>query len=91
MASEAVNLNPHYEAAERHPDAASSDFVAACYFLAFVLPAVGFWMGFALLFKHREGHGPVVMVIACLTTGIWAWVYYKAFFADLGDASFTFD
>jgi hypothetical protein len=91
MASDAVNLNPHYESAEPHPDAASSDFVAACYFLAFVIPAVGFWLGLALVFRRREGHGAVVMVIAFFAGLVWAWVYFRAFAADLNDAGFTFD
>jgi hypothetical protein len=91
MASEAVNLNPRYQSAERHPNAASTDFVAACYFLALVLPAVGFWLGFALLFKHREGHGTVVMVISFFTALIWAWIVMAAWTADVGDASLTFD
>jgi C4-dicarboxylate transporter len=92
MVTDAVNVNPHYRPAEaRHADAASSGFVAACYALALLIPLVGFWMGFALLFKRREGHGPIVMVIAFFAAIVWTRLYLDAVVSDVSEGMDGFD
>jgi hypothetical protein len=49
------------------------------YLLAILLPFVGFFFGFYLMFKNRPGEGVVCMVLSLVFSAIW-WMVIVSFF-----------